>query len=229
MTNMQAMLDSIEEGMYMDKAFLRPFWIQLAKGITGHFGENCEVVIHDLTMDEEHTIIYIENGHVTGRRVGDGPSHVVLEARNKKPEELKDRVGYLTQTEDGRMLKSTTIYIRDNDDKVIGIFAINYDISNFMMLDYALKSLIGTRDDEKPEMITKGVSGLLNDLIEQSVRLVNKPVAQMNREDKIRAIRYLQDKGAFLITKSGDKVSKYFGISKFTLYNYIDVKENGKD
>jgi predicted transcriptional regulator YheO len=98
-----------------------------------------------------------------------------------------------------------------------------------MMMDYALKSLIGTRDDEKPEMITKGVSGLLNDLIEQSVKLVNKPVAQMNREDKIRAIRYLQDKGAFLITKSGDKVSKYFGISKFTLYNYIDVKENGKD
>jgi predicted transcriptional regulator YheO len=51
----------------------------------------------------------------------------------------------------------------------------------------------------------------------------------MNREDKIKAIRFLQDKGAFLITKSGDKVSKYFGISKFTLYNYIDVKENGKD
>jgi predicted transcriptional regulator YheO len=229
MTNVQAILNSFGEGVRMDKAFLRPFWIQLAKGLTGHFGENCEVVVHDLTEDEEHTIIYIENGHVTGRKVGDGPSHVVLEARARKPEELKDRIGYLTQTEDGRMLKSTTIYIRDNDDKVVGIFAINYDITSLMMMDYSLKTLIGTRDDEKPEMITKGVSGLLNDLIEQSVRLVNKPVSQMNREDKIRAIKFLQDKGAFLITKSGDKVSKYFGISKFTLYNYIDVKENGKD
>ena len=224
----QTALNAYKEGIYMDKTFFRPFWIQLAKGITGHFGENCEVVIHDLTEDEEHTIIFIENGHVTGRKVGDGPSHIVLESRNKKPEELKDRINYLTQTEDGRMLKSTTIYIRDNNDKVVGIFAINYDITNFMMMDYALKGFIGAKD-EKPERITKGVNGLLNDLIDQSVRLVNKPVAQMNREDKIKAIRFLQDKGAFLITKSGDKVSKYFGISKFTLYNYIDVKDNGKD
>lgn len=213
-----------KEDVRMDKAFNQPFWIQLAKGITGHFGENCEVVIHDLTEDEEHTIVYIENGHVSGRKVGDGPSHIVLESRNKKPEELKDRVGYLTQTEDGRILKSTTIYIRDNDGGVIGIFAINYDITSYIMMDYSLKTLIGT-DDEKPERITKDVSGLLDDLIEQSVKLVNKPASQMNREDKIRALRFLQDKGAFLITKSGDKVSKYFGISKFTMYNYIDVKE----
>lgn len=212
----------------MDKDFSQPFWIQIARGITGHFGENCEVVIHDLTEDEEHTIIYIENGHVTGRKVGDGPSHIVLESLNKKPEELKDRINYLTETEDGRILKSSTIYIRDNDNKVIGIFSINYDITNYIMMDYALKSLIGT-NDEKPEKIMKDVSGLLEDLIEQSVRLVNKPVSQMNREDKIKAVRFLQDKGAFLITKSGDKISKYFGISKFTLYNYIDVKENGKD
>ncbi len=213
----------------MDKTFLMPFWVQLAKGITGHFGDNCEVVIHDLTEDEEHTIVFIENGHVTGRKVGDGSSRIVFEARNKNPEELEDRINYLTQTEGGRVLKSSTIYIRDNNGKVVGIFAINYDITNLLMADYTLKSLIVTKDDEEePEKITKGVNGLLSELIEESVKLVNKPVAQMNREDKIKAIKFLQDKGAFLITKSGDKVSKYFGISKFTLYNYIDVKENGK-
>ncbi len=213
----------------MDKTFFMPFWVQLAKGITGHFGDNCEVVIHDLTEDEEHTIVFIENGHVTGRKVGDGSSRVVFEARNKTPEELEDRINYLTQTEGGRVLKSSTIYIRDNTGKVVGIFAINYDITNLMMADYTLKSLISTKNDsEEPEKITKGVNGLLHELIEESVHLVNKPVAQMNREDKIKAIKFLQDKGAFLITKSGDKVSKYFGISKFTLYNYIDVKENGK-
>ena len=213
----------------MDKTFLMPFWIQLAQGITGHFGDNCEVVIHDLTEDEEHTIVFIENGHVSGRKVGDGSSRVVFEARSKKPEELRDRINYLTQTENGRVLKSSTIYIRDTEGKVVGIFAINYDITNLMMADFTLKSLITAKNDSnEPEKITKGVNGLLHELIEESVKLVNKPVSQMNREDKIRAIKFLQDKGAFLITKSGDKVSKYFGISKFTLYNYIDVKENGK-
>ena len=44
----------------------------------------------------------------------------------------------------------------------------------------------------------------------------------MDKEEKIRAIEFLNDQGAFLVTKSGDKVSNYFGISKFTLYNYIE-------
>ena len=46
------------------------------------------------------------------------------------------------EMDDGRMLKSTTIYIRENEGKVIGIFAINYDITNFMMMDYTLESFI---------------------------------------------------------------------------------------
>ena len=44
----------------------------------------------------------------------------------------------------------------------------------------------------------------------------------LSKDDKVRAIRYLNDAGAFLITKSGDRVCKFFGISKYTLYSYID-------
>lgn len=55
--------------------------------------------------------------------------------------------------------------------------------------------------------------------------LVGKPVPLMNKEDKVTAIQFLNDAGAFLITKSGDKVANYFGISKYTLYSYIDVNK----
>ena len=48
---------------------------QIAQDIAAEFGNDCEVVIHDLkTKEPEHSIIYIVNGHVTGRNVGDGPS-----------------------------------------------------------------------------------------------------------------------------------------------------------
>ena len=57
------------------------------------------------------------------------------------------------------------------------------------------------------------------------VAMVGKPVALMNKEDKVRAIRFLNQNGAFLVTKSGDKIAKYFGISKYTLYSYIDTKQ----
>ena len=55
--------------------------------------------------------------------------------------------------------------------------------------------------------------------------LVGKPVALMNKDDKVKAIRFLSENGAFLVTKSGDKIAKYFGISKYTLYSYIDSKQ----
>lgn len=209
----------------MNKTFVQPFWEQLAKGIAGQFGENCEVVIHDLTKDPEHSIVYIENGHVTGRNVGGGPSKVVLEAQRKKPEELHDRINYLTEAENGRILKSSTIYIRDNAGNVVGILGINYDITSFTMMDHTLKGFLSAGREEKPEKISNSVHGLLEELIEQSVRLIGKPASQMNREDKIRAIQFLYDEGAFLITKSSDRISKFFGISKYTLYNYIDQKD----
>ena len=54
------------------------------------------------------------------------------------------------------------------------------------------------------------------------------PGAIMSKEEMVRAIRYLNDTGAFLITKSGPKVCKFFGISKYTLYNYLDEARSGE-
>lgn len=199
---------------------------QLAKGVAEQFGENCEVVVHDLTDGADHTIIDIENGQVTGRTVGDGSSRIVLEAMSKKPEELNDKINYLTQTENGRILKSSTLFIRDENNKIVAIFAMNYDITNLIMMDYSLKSMIKINDEmEQPKRINHDVNNLLEELIAESVRMINKPVSQMNRDDKIKAVRFLHTAGAFLIKKSGEKVSKFYGISKYTLYNYIDFKE----
>lgn len=100
-----------------------------------------------------------------------------------------------------------------------------------LTVDNSIRSLISTAEmsgeDRQPRKITHNVNDLLDTLIEQSVQLVGKPVALMSKDDKITAIQYLNDAGAFLITKSGDKVSNFFGISKFTLYSYMDAgKEN---
>ena len=92
-----------------------------------------------------------------------------------------------------------------------------------LALEESIHALTVTETPEKePEQITHNVADLLEELIEQSVKVVGKPAALMNKDDKIRAIRFLNDSGAFLITKSGPKVCTYFGISKYTLYSYLD-------
>lgn len=197
---------------------------RMAKGLAGQFGQNCEVVIHDLRgKDLEHSIIAIENGHVTGRSIGDGPSHIVLESLKEDPGMLQDRISYLTRTSDGRVLKSTTLFIRDDEDRVIGLLGINYDISMLVSLEDSLRDFTGQdRLSSEPEAISRNVADLLDELLEHSVSLVGKPTALMSKDDKIRAIRFLDDNGAFLITKSGPKVCQYFGISTYTLYSYLD-------
>ena len=200
------------------------FLFQLAKGISRQFGPNCEVVVHDLdSNDPNSSIVAIENGPVTGRKVGDGPSHVVLEALRSGRENLTDHLSYLTRTKDGKILKSSTIYVRDDDGEAIGIFAINYDITLMLAMEENLKQFTATDQDQRePERISRNVGDLLDELIEQSVKIVGKPVALMTKEDKVKAIQFLNETGAFLITKSGDKVCRFFGISKYTLYSYID-------
>lgn len=200
------------------------FYFRLAKAIAQQFGPNCEVVVHDLeSNDPESSIVAIENGHVSGRQIGDGPSHVVLDALHGDRSNLQDHLAYLTRTRDGKILKSSTIYIRDDFGVARGIFAINYDITLMLSMEQALRAFTATDLPElEPAAISRNVSDLLDELIAQSVEVVGKPAALMSKEEKIRAIQFLNDSGAFLITKSGDKVCKFFGISKYTLYSYID-------
>ena len=211
--------------MAMDLEFLK----RLATAITTEFGVNSEVVVHDLNAeDTEHTIVAIENGHVSQRHTGGGASRVVLEAlRRKTDPTLSDELGYLTKTRDGRILKSSTLYLRDENGAAEGVLSINFDITEFLMAERAIDSILNHKQENKsPDRIPQNVNDLLDDLIEQSVALVGKPVAMMTKTDKIAAIQFLNNAGAFLVTKSGDKVSKYFGISKYTLYSYIDAKKD---
>ena len=209
----------------MDLEFLK----RLALAITEQFGESSEVVVHDISGDDtEHTIAVIENGHVSHRQAGGGASRVVLEAIQRKHDQtLTDELGYLTKTRDGRILKSSTVYLRDADGVIEGVLSINYDITEMLMAERAIASVLHHNSEPAmPERIPQNVNDLLDDLIEQSVVIVGKPVAMMTKEDKIAAIQFLYQSGAFLVTKSGDKVSKYFGISKYTLYSYIDAKKD---
>ena len=193
---------------------------QIAKAIAAQFGSNCEVVLHELSGKSAYSsIVAIENGHVT----------VVLEQLGHEDDSAEDQLGYLTRTKDGKILKSSSVYIRDETGKVTGILGINYDISMMQLFENSLHDFISAdlQASREPERITLNVADLLDDLIRQADELVGKPVALMTKDDKVKAIRYLSNSGALLITKSGDKIAKHFGISKYTLYSYLDNSKTG--
>lgn len=206
------------------KKSLVDFYTRLAHGIAAQFGSNCEVVVHDLqNHDYEHSIVTIVNGHVSGRQIGDAPSHIVLKSLQNGRKQLNDKLAYLTKTKDGKILKSSTIYIRDEDDEIVGILGINYDISLILAMEEQLHSLSGTETEPaQAEPISVNIGDLLDELIDQSLHSIGKPTTLMTKDDKVQVVKQLNEAGVFLITKSSVKVCEALGISKYTLYSYLD-------
>jgi predicted transcriptional regulator YheO len=198
------------------------FLKQIIKGIATQFGDKCEVVLHDLTGDYEHTIVGIENSHITGRRIGDCGSNLGLEVLRGTDKD-GDRYNYVTQTKDGKILRSTSIYVKNKEEQTIGAICINMDISDLIMAEKALKSItMHSIDQETEEVFVNDVSDLLEYLLQQCHNEIGIPVSHMGKEDKKKAVQFLDKRGAFLIKKAGDKVCQFLDISKFTLYNLLD-------
>lgn len=209
------------------------FLTSIVKGIASQFGNYCEVVLLDLTQHEKYgsgLIVLIENGHITGRKVGDTGTNLGLEVLRGTDRE-GDKLNYLTKTKDGRMLRSSTMYIRNSEGKPIGCICINFDITSFMMIETAIKEFtdLNKINTDVKEVFVNNVNDVLTLLIQEAQNHVGKPVAHMSKEDKIKGIKYLDGKGAFLIQKAGDKICEYYNISKYTLYNYLDVVRSGEE
>lgn len=198
-----------------------PLLQQIMTLVTKQFGVKCEVVLHDLTQNYNHTIIDIRNGHITNREIGGCGSNLGLEVLSGNIID-GDRFNYVTTTSDGKILRSSSIYIRNDDGQVIGSLCINFDITETVQFEGYLRQF-NHFEVEQEEVFVKDVNNLLEYLIQEGQQKVGKSPENMTKEDKIEFIGCLDRKGAFLITKSGDKICELLQISKFTLYNYLEI------
>lgn len=214
------------------------FLTSLIKGIANQFGQNCETVLLDLTNfgSTGSTIVAIENGHITERQVGDSGTNLGLEVL-RGTDQRGDKHNYITHTKKGKILRSTTQYIRNSESIPIGCICINFDVTNFVLTENILKEFTLSDEPENSgmnkdtnihELFVNDVNELVDSLIHESHQIIGKPVPMMSKEDKIKGIQYLDQKGLFLIQKSGGKVCEYFDISKYTLYNYLEQTREKK-
>lgn len=198
------------------------------KGIAMQFGERCEVVLHDWSRPYDSTIVAIENGHVTGRKVGDPGTNFGLEIlRGSSAGDDPHKYNYITQTKDGRMLRSTSMYIKNKSGQPIGAICINLDISDLMLAEQTIRSFTSPGSQQMKESFVSNVNDLLDILIQEVQEQIGKPVKFMDKSDKVLAIKLLDRKGAFLIKKAGEKISEHLNISKYTLYSYLEESKDG--
>ena len=200
------------------------FFEQLMTMLEHQLGYDSEIVLHDLTGNYDHTIVAIRNGHITQRKVGDCGTNLGLEVLKGK---VGDQYNYIAHTKDGRTLRSSSMYIRNDEGYVIGALCINADITDYQKVVEKLKTFTHNQEETIEEYFTGNVGELLDDLINKTLDIVNTPVSSMSRKEKIACVKFLEEKGAFLISKSGDRVCDVLQISKYSLYSYLDKIRNG--
>lgn len=208
-------------------------FIPVANAIASTFYGISEVVLHDLSFPEK-SIVYI-NGELTGRKVGAPSTTLVLSIFKAEGDNAKDMSSYITKAPDGRALKSSTIFIRNEAGKIIGCMCINIDITSIMTMSKFLNSLSKTtlpheETTEINEHFADDISEITEVLIQEAIKGVGKPIELMDKEEKTKIVSTLEKKGLFLVKGSITRVAKALHVSKYTVYNYLeDIRINHND
>ncbi len=187
-------------------------------------GDDCEVVLHDLENPQQ-SVVYIVNNRVTGRQVGQSFDHLVPQVILSKKLDHDIVTNYYFHTADGRLIKSSTALLKDFGGKVVGALCINIDTTKISQQIEWLQSLMpGTEENAAPAEVSQEelthVSEIVTDLIDKIIG--NKDMARLRREEKLEMIRFMDQRGIFLLKGAVDQVGSRMGISRVTVYSYID-------
>ncbi|MBR2595334.1 MAG: transcriptional regulator [Solobacterium sp.] len=186
------------------------------------FGSRCEVVIHDLSSPE-HSVVYVANGTVTGRKIGDSFDHLVRQVLLSSQLERDFVTNYYFETADDQLIRSSTILIRGSEDELAGAMCIN--LAELVHEDPEILPLhrlpSAGSEDETVDLYSDNVG--VADMVRALVNNILGPdTSGLTRSQRIDKLRFMDAKGIFLVKGSIDLVAEKLGITKVTVYSYLD-------
>lgn len=210
----------------MDKAAALEFLCRLGQAIALMLGSNCEVLVHEMRRTSLVTVA-IFNGHISGRTVGSTLSIYGNDTTMDAEGDFDLQSDYLSQLvalPTGRSVKSTTVHMRgDNYHYALGI---NYDITVMTQMRHLLEGLTSA-EGELYTALTGETQPGIETLFDACLEVLNKPVEQMKKAERTAMVRLLREKGAFQMQRSVPYVAERLGVSKYTVYNYLNELGDG--
>ncbi len=211
--------------------------IPVVRGLARILGKDYEVNLHDVSIPER-SLVLCENGYVTGRSEG-GPmtDFGLLMLQSEEYQSREGVFNYLAKNNRGELIKCSCIFIRDENDKIIGFLCINYDLKKAVAAQELIEGLLrvemsgaGVEPAEEPgarfpepvrESFAQDIDEVVGDSLAQVKRRIGKPFKYLTKPEKKEVVRELHDKGFFLLKGSVDILAAEMGNTKFTIYSYI--------
>ncbi len=212
-------------------------------------GPDYEIVLHDITA-EPSRIIAIANGHISGRSIGSPTTNSALQTLAANPYKTNDFLyNYQISTKDGRLLRASTMFIKDEDGNPIGLLGINFDDARYRELFTNMLSVIHPAQFLKssltffpavpaasegislqPYTLADDFSMDISTLMEKSFNSVtaslSTPLKRLNQQEKRDIVQKLQERGMFKLKGGISFVAKRLSCSPATVYRYLGELES---
>ena len=200
------------------KTILIPY-ISVAEMLVRTFGADCEVVLHDLD-DPEHSVVYVANGAVTGRKVGDSFDQLVRQVILS--DQLRENfvANYYFTAPNGKRIRSSTVLIQGADGRLEGAMCINLDTTRLTQQIAYLQSFLPDRPKPKQPPQSEHISVMIENLMDN---IIGPGGGQkLSRDERIEKVRFMEEKGLFLMKGSVEQAAEKLGVNKVTIYSYLD-------
>jgi selenocysteine lyase/cysteine desulfurase/predicted transcriptional regulator YheO len=174
-------------------------------------GPGNEVVLHDLGRLPDSIIAVA--GDLTSRTPGGPMTDLLLGlVRRGTTQDLTD---YPTFAPDGRPIVSSTVFLRDEKGVAIGCLCVNSERA-------APANGTGPAADEQRETFLPDVDSLQRLLIDRAIGRIGIPVELMKKKHKAGVVQELDEAGFFLIKDAVDQLAAELGVTRYTIYNYLN-------
>lgn len=201
----------------------------MIEGLSDYLGSAYEIVLHSLE-DYQHSVISIQNGYHSGRSVGapitDLALNMLKEIESSGVSSTGIYTSYNVVNKIGEHLKSSTIPIVGDNERIIGILCFNLYLDS--PFNEIVESLVGSKNETPTneyfasnidETITEVVRGAMDQVMFDS----NIPSVKKNKA----IIKALFDKDIFNIKNSVSVVANVMNISENTVYMHLrSIKNN---
>ncbi|HEY3466124.1 MAG TPA: PAS domain-containing protein [Amycolatopsis sp.] len=200
----------------------------VADGIAATLGSFCEVVVHDFRRPE--TSVVAIAGSVTERSVGGSMSEIGM-GLLARGDDAEDQLNYLTRTASGKLVKSSTMLLRDSGGTVFGALCVNLDVTALGQLRTLVGELadVGTAAAETPTTtFGDDIDAVVDAIVDEHQLRLNKPWAALSRDERLDLFRSLHRRGVFAVRRAVPQVAARIGISRASAYTYLaEIREQG--
>ncbi|KRQ96430.1 hypothetical protein CQ12_35985 [Bradyrhizobium jicamae] len=203
-------------------------------------GNNVEVVLHDLRKPE-YSILEIANAHVTGRKKGDAviagvrTDKAFISAMEESSEPISLILDYETSSRSGSPLRSSTAVYRGRKNKPFAALCVNVDhaeIKRAITLLEGLANIVppqptkSRRGDQTAEPEPDNIEVLMHEIISTATEQSESSNRNDTKKANLLAVQKMQERGIFIIKGGVEMAAKALGVTRYTIYNYLDELKN---